>query len=482
MKLNKNTYQGYRTFPERIVQFGEGNFLRAFVDWMIDKMNREANFNSSVVVVQPIERGLIDKLNEQDGLYTLFLKGIKEGKATREHSIINCISRGINPYISYSEYLEVAENPELKFIISNTTEAGIAFDENDKIDNYPPKTFPGKLTVFLHHRFKTFDGDMDKGLILLPCELIDKNGEKLKETVIRFAKLWKLPREFIKWVEDANTFCNTLVDRIVTGYPNDRIEEILCELGYDDSMVVEGEQFHLWVIEGPKWLKDYLPVEKVGLNVLFVDDMTPYRTRKVRILNGAHTSMVPVAYLAGIQTVKESVEHNVIGKFIQEAIFNEIIPTLDLPKEELEYFANAVLERFKNPFIRHELINISLNSMSKYKTRVLPSVLKYQREKGVLPDKLVFSLAALIRFYKGERNGQPILLRDDKEILEFYKDLWDSYDGSVKYLEHIVSSVLRYEKLWGSDLNNVDGLKDKVTYYLINIEKEGIKKALYEVV
>jgi tagaturonate reductase len=478
MKLNKENYSEYKEYPERIVQFGEGNFLRAFVDWMVDKMNREAGFNSSVVVVQPIDKGLINMLNEQDGLYTLYLNGIKEGKAVSEHSVINCISRGINPYEEYDEYLKIAENPELRFVVSNTTEAGIAFNEEDKLEDRPQSSFPGKLTAFLYHRFKAFNGDRNKGLVIIPCELIDRNGDRLKEIVIKYAELWNLGEGFIGWLNGANTFCNSLVDRIVTGYPRDRIDEILKELGYQDNLVVEGEQFHLWVIEGPKWLKDEFPAHKAGLNVLFVDDMTPYRTRKVRILNGAHTSMVPVAYLYGIDTVRESVEHEVLGKFVRDVIFEEIIPTLDLPKEELDYFANAVLERFLNPYIKHNLISIALNSMSKYKTRVLPSVLEYRKRKGQLPKRLVFSLAALIRFYKGERKGERISLMDDREILDMYKELWDSFDGTEEYLRHIVTAVLGNEKIWKMDLNGVEGLNEAVAGYLVSIEKDGLEAAL----
>ena len=299
-------------------------------------MNKEADFNGSVVVVQPIEFGLVDKLNEQDGLYTLYLQGMNEGKAIEEHSVINSISRGINPYTQHEEYLKIAENPELRFVFSNTTEAGIAYDENDKLEDKPQKSFPGKLTALLYHRFKTFNGEKDKGLIIIPCELIDRNGEKLKEIILKFAELWNLEEGFANWINEANTFCSTLVDRIVPGYPRDTIKEITEELGYEDNLVNVGEHFHLFVIEGPQWIENEFPVKKAGLNVKFVEDMTPYRTRKVRILNGSHTALVPVAYLYGLDTVAESVDHEVIGKFIKDTIYDEIIPTLDLPEEELK--------------------------------------------------------------------------------------------------------------------------------------------------
>ncbi|KYH30407.1 MULTISPECIES: tagaturonate reductase [Clostridium] len=481
MKLNKETFKDYKNYPEKVLQFGEGNFLRAFVDWQIDKMNKEADFNGSVVVVQPIPNGLIDKLNEQDGLYTLYLKGIKDGEAVSEHSVIDCINRAVNPYKNFEEYFKIVENPELRFIISNTTEAGIAFDENDKLEDKPQNSYPGKLTALLYHRFKTFNGDSSKGFIIIPCELIDRNGEKLKKIILKYAELWNLESEFVDWINNSNTFCCSLVDRIVPGYPKDRIDEITEELGYEDQLVVEGEQFHLWVIEGPDSIKEEFPTDKAGLNTLFVKDMTPYRTRKVRILNGAHTTMVTVAYLYGLDTVREAVEHEVVGKYVNGAIFEEIIPTLDLPQEELEYFANAVLDRFRNPFIKHYLMSIALNSMSKFETRVLPSLLEYVNRKGKLPKKLVFSLAALIAFYKGDRNGEKIALADNKDILELYRKEWASYDGSEESLRNIVTSVLGYEANWKMDLNKVEGLTDAVTKYLYDIENLGIKEAIKEV-
>ena len=481
MRLNKETYKEYKQYPEKVLQFGEGNFLRAFVDWQIDKMNNEAGFNGSVVVVQPIEFGLVDKLNEQDGLYTLYLQGMNEGKAIEQHSVINSISRGINPYTEHAEYLKLAENPELRFVFSNTTEAGIAFDETDKLEDKPQKSFPGKFAALLYHRFKFFNGQKDKGLIIIPCELIDRNGDKLKEIILKFAELWKLEEGFATWINEANTFCSTLVDRIVPGYPRDTIKEITEALGYEDNLVVVGEHFHLFIIEGPKRIENEFPVSKAGLNVKFVEDMAPYRTRKVRILNGSHTSLVPVSYLYGLNTVAESVDHAVIGKFIKDTIYEEIIPTLDLPEEELKYYAKVVLERFMNPFVKHYLMSISLNSMSKYETRDLPSLLEFVKIKGELPKRLVFSLAALMEFYKGKRGEEIIKLSEDEDVLELYKAAWHNCDGSEVALKNIVTTVLQYKKVWKMDLNEVQGLTEAVTHYLINIEKLGMQEALKEV-
>ncbi|NRY62771.1 tagaturonate reductase [Clostridium beijerinckii] len=482
MKLNKKLYKEFKTYPEKVLQFGEGNFLRAFVDWQIDKMNEEAGFNGSVVVVQPQEGGLVNMLNEQDGLFTLYLQGVQGKRAIKTHKIINSISRGINPYTDYNEYLKVAENPELRFIVSNTTEAGIAFDENDKLNEGCQKSFPGKLTAFLFRRFMVFNGDNSKGFIIIPCELIDRNGEKLKEIVLRYAEIWNLGQDFVNWINDANTFCCSLVDRIVPGYPRDTIDEVREELGYDDNLVDVGEIFHLWVIEGPQSIKDELPIEKAGLNVKVVDDMTPYRTRKVRILNGPHTAMVPVAYLYGLETVGEAVEHEVIGRYVHDVIYDEIIETLDLPHEELVEFADAIIERFQNPYVKHYLMSIALNSLSKYKTRDLPSLTKYLKRKGALPKKLVFSLASLIEFYKGKRGDEDIQLTDDEDILELFKKLWEKYDGTKEGLNKIVTSVLAYEKNWGSNLNEIPNLTDEVSRYLEIIEKVGMKEAIKEVI
>lgn len=465
-------------YTEKVLQFGEGNFIRSFVDWIIDEMNKKEIFNGSAVVIQPRNNDSIKKLNEQNGLFTLYLNGIKNGEAISEHSIISSISRGLNTYCDYDEFLKTAENPELRFIISNTTEAGIAYEEKDRLEDRPQSSFPGKLTAFLYHRYKFFGGNKKRGFIFLPCELIDKNGGKLKEIILKLAGLWNLGEGFTEWINEANTFCNTLVDRIVPGYPRDKIEKITEELGYEDNLLVEGEQFHLWVIEGPKWVKEEFPADKARLNVLFVDDLAPYRTRKVRILNGAHTSMVPVAYLYGKDTVREAVEDTVTGKFIQDTIYAEIIPTLELSEKELKDFAQAVLDRFKNPFINHYLMSISLNSMSKFKTRVLPSILQYQKIYDSLPKRLVFSLAALIAFYKGDRDGVQIDLKDDEDIIALFKRLWTNYDGTRQGLENLVETVLGYVKNWEMDLNEVDSLSNQVTDYLEVILEKGMQEAV----
>ena len=471
-QLNRNTIS-VNTYTERIIQFGEGNFLRAFANWMIHEMNKKANFDGGVVVVQPIDQGLVKLLNEQDGLYTLYLNGIKNGKAISEHEIIDCIQRSINPYENYEAYLKNAENPDLRFVISNTTEAGISYNENDTLNDSPQSSFPGKLTALLYKRFQTFKGASDKGLIVIPCELIDRNGDNLKRIILQYAKDWKLGNDFIEWINADNIFCNTLVDRIVPGYPRDKMEAITKELGYKDNLVVEGEQFHLWVIEGPKTVKEEFPSEACGLNVVFTNNMEPYRTRKVRILNGAHTALVPVGYLYGIDRVRESLEDVVVGTFLKEALFNNICPTLDLPDDELKQFSNDVLDRFRNPYLEHELMSISLNSVSKYKTRVLPSVLEFIKRKNALPSYLLFSLAALIAFYKGDRNGSTISLKDDAAVLSFFEAQWKTNDIAA-----VVNETLTNIDFWGIDLTKVYGLENEVVQHLESIIENGTKSAL----
>ncbi|WP_282160554.1 tagaturonate reductase [Ulvibacterium marinum] len=470
--LNRSTFSG-NSYTERILQFGEGNFLRAFADWMIHEMNQNADFDAGVVVVQPIEEGMVQMLNDQEGLYTLFLNGIKDGEAISEHQVIDCIQRGINPYENYADYLANADNPDLRFIISNTTEAGIAYSKIDSLEDSPQKSFPGKLTALLYRRFQTFEGDSDKGLILIPCELIDRNGDNLKRIVLQHANDWDLSREFIDWIEKANIFCNTLVDRIVPGYPKDKIETLTQDLGYKDNLIVEGEQFHLWVIEGPESIQQEFPAKECGLNVVFTDNMEPYRTRKVRILNGAHTSLVPVGYLYGIDKVRESLEDLTVGAFLKDAIFNEICPTLDLPKEELDQFANDVLDRFRNPYLEHALLSISLNSVSKFKTRVLPSILEYIKRQNNLPKGLLFSLAALIAFYKGERNGASIPIKDNDEVLDFFKSQWASGD-----ISSITKNTLMNTSFWGKDLTEFTGLLEAVESNVQDIVAHGMVTAL----
>ena len=467
-KLNRNTAKLTLERPVKIVQFGEGNFLRGFVDWMVDILNEETDFNGAIDIVQPRTPGGGEKVNIQEGLYHTWLVGLQNGQEINETRLITSVNRLVDPFIDYQAFLALAHNIDLRFIASNTTEAGIEFDPNDTDYTILPKTFPGKLTVLLFERFVKFDGAPSKGCIILPVELIDKNGDTLKETVINYIALWDLPVDFLDWIERHNYFCNTLVDRIVPGYPKEDEESIQARLGYCDELIVKGEPFHLWVIEAPDFVKKELPFSDLVLNVKFVNDLTPYRIRKVMILNGAHTAMVAYGYLNGCRTVKECLEKEPVASFVRNIIFEEIIPTLDLPNEELNSFANDVLERFQNPYIRHELLSIALNSIPKFKVRVLPSLLEYCKRKKKLPKNLVKAFAALIVFYKGEYGAQQIALKDDGYNIKFMADIWECGD-----LGKLVSEVLSNKKIWNQDLTAIPGLERELMVNIIQLlEKE----------
>ena len=468
-QLNRTNVQANK-YPERIIQFGEGNFLRAFVDWIIYNMNQKAGFNSSVVIVQPLENGMVNMLNEQDGLYHVNLQGLQNGKEVDSIQLIDVVSRGLNPYAQYDEFLKLAEIPEMRFVISNTTEAGIAFDPSCKLEDAPAKSYPGKLTQLLFHRFNVFNGAMDKGLIIFPCELIFDNGKVLKKCIDQYIELWNLGEDFKHWFDTACGVYCTLVDRIVPGYPRDSIGQILDRIGLDDKLVVKGEIFHLWVIEAPKTVEKEFPADKAGLNVLFVPCEKPYHDRKVTLLNGPHTVLSPVGYLAGLDTVKECCDDPVIGQFVKKVMYDELLETLDLPKEELIQFADAVLERFRNPFVKHFVTSIMLNSFPKFKTRDLPGLKIFLERKGELPSGLVLGLAAIVTYYKGGKRGKDeIVLKDDPVIIELLNNLWA--DGSPI---DVAKGVLGAEFIWGEDLNSIPGLTDRLADYIRMIQDKGM--------
>ena len=470
--------------PEKVLQFGEGNFLRAFVDWMIDEANERGVFNGSVVAVQPIAQGMAGKINEQDGLYTLIARGVEGGKVVENRRVISAIARALNPYADWVAMIVLARSAELRFVVSNTTEAGIAYVEEPYTPGACQHSFPAKITALLYERFRAFKGDAAKGLVFIPCELIERNGAKLKEYVLQYAAAWNLGAAFIAWIETANAFLNTLVDRIVPGYPRAEAEGLCAEFGYADGLIDTGEVFHLWVIEGPARYAEEFPLHKAGLNVIWTDDMTPYRTRKVRILNGAHTSSVLASFLGGLDTVGEMMDDPLFGRFIRRAVVNEIVPALPMEEAEKRAYAESVMERFQNPFIRHELLSISLNSVSKWKVRVLPSLLDTIQNTGKLPAALAFSLAALIAFYKGEpaegglqgrRNGAAYPIRDDADILDFFQSAWKSRGGQP---EALAKAVLGQAAFWGQDLNCLPGMTDAVAAGLAAIQAKGIRPAV----
>ncbi|MGN0314192.1 MAG: tagaturonate reductase [Fusicatenibacter sp.] len=490
--LKEQKYDGYllENAPEKVLQFGEGNFLRAFVDYFIDILNEKTGFCGKVAVVQPRPKhapvSMADFLNEQEGLYTLYLRGFENGKKVNDRRIISCVNRCMNAYSDYEAMISCADNPELRYITSNTTEAGIIYDPSCQFTDKPAASFPGKLTQFLYRRFEKYGKEQGKGVVILPCELIDDNGKALKDCVLKYAGQWNLGEDFIQWLNEENLFCSTLVDRIVTGYPKSEADMLNEANGYEDKALNTGEIFGFWVIEGPEWLKDELPFAKAGLPVLVTDNHKPYKQRKVRILNGAHTSMVLGAYLAGQDIVRDCMADDVICGFMNKAIYDEIIPTLTLPKDELESFAFSVTERFKNPFIDHALLSISLNSTSKWKARILPTVKDYLKNTGKLPKCLVISFAFYVAFYHNGKtltetglaairpNGDSYPVSDDKTVLEFYQAHKNDTLPALAY------AVCANQEFWGEDLTKIDGFVKAVSDTLEKTEQKGTYEVMKE--
>ncbi len=443
------------------IQFGEGNFLRAFVDYCLQTLNEKTVFSGKVDIVQPLPNGMIEQLKEQNGKYHLFQEGIVAGKKIRKGQQIDCINQINNPYQEFDQFLELAENENLTFVFSNTTEAGIVLDRKDQFNAKPPRSFPGKLTRLLHHRHKTFNGDSSKALHIIPCELIDKNGSKLKKIILELSKIWKLDDHFISWIHQ-NHFYNTLVDRIVPGFPKNDLEFYKRTLPFDDQLIVTCEPFFLWVIEGsPKLLKIF-PVDQLKeIDVKVVPDLGIYRTRKVRILNGSHTTLVPVGLLNGTPTVSETLKDDFLKTFLFQTLFIEIIPSIDFDKQQLEDYAHSVLERFSNPFIIHQLESISLNSISKFKVRVLPSLLSYYIKEGKVPKNLTFAMAALIYFYGKDVSKHPYSIKDDPKNITFFNQIWK--DNNI---EKVVLETLSNTDLWDQNLSEISPLKDTLTQAL----------------
>ena len=450
------------------MQFGGGNFLRGFVDWVVDVLNAETDFASSIVIVKATA-GTYDELDEQDCLFTTYLHGIQEGEFVEETRLISAVSRTVYPYQDFAEYLALARQPEVRFIFSNTTESGIVFSADDALTDEAPATFPAKLTRFLYERFLHFGGAPDKGCIIIPTELIVDNATRLKEIILEYATLWQLEPGFAAWIEAHNAFCNTLVDRIISGFPQADAQRLFAQLGYEDRLLAAGELYHSWIIEAEPSLLAEFPVDKTRtpLNVRVVDDAAPYRTVKVRILNGAHTSMVPLGILLGIDSVREAMEDEALASFIRDLIFQEVIPSVtEVPRGELVDFAEDVFNRFRNPHIHHRLLTIALNSSSKVKERILPSMLGYLNETGELPERLVLAFAAFIRLYRGEWRGAAIPLDDDSEVLSWFKRQWAEADSTAALVQSVLSNVA----LWDRDLTAVPGLAQQVGLSLREIE------------
>lgn len=475
-------YDGFilKDAPEKVLQFGEGNFLRAFVNYWFDVANEKANWNGKCCLVQPISQGLTELINQQEGLYTLYLRGTENGQKVDRKRVISSVSRCLNPYedAGFAAMMEVAASDDLEYVVSNTTEAGIVYDPACNFADKPAASFPGKLTQVLYHRFKAGKG----GLVILSCELIDNNGKELLKCVNQYIDQWKLEDAFRTYVNEDCTFCSTLVDRIVPGRIRDvaEVTRLNEENGYTDPLMDVGEVFGVWNIEGPAWLEEKLPFKAAGVNCIVVPDVTPYKKRKVRILNGAHTGFVLGAYLGGYDIVRDCMYDDAVLGYMNKMLFNEILPILPLAKEDVESFAGAVQDRFKNPFINHELLSISLNSTSKWRARNMPSFFEYIEKYGKLPVCLTMSFAAYIAFFSNDiqeltdaglicrrPKGNTYVCSDDRWVLEFY------YEHRNDSVEDLVHSVMCNEQMWGQDLTKVPGFEAATIENLKLIRSKG---------
>lgn len=481
--MKNNTVKEKSERPIRILQFGEGNFLRAFVDYMIDIANESGFFNGNIAIVKPRPFGSIEAFAKQDNMYTVVLRGKENGSTVNSSRIITSVSEVLGCESHYERFMELAKEEALRFIVSNTTEAGIVLDTSDNFDGLP-HTYPGKLTKWLYMRFSAFSDSDNKGVIILPAELIENNGGKLRECVLALCDIWKLPTKFKEWIINSCVFCNTLVDRIVTGYPEKDAKQICEELGYEDKLLDVGEPFGLWVIESEKDISEELPLDKCGLPVIFTNNLKPYRDRKVRVLNGAHTSSVPAAYLYGLDIVRDCMSDALTGTFIRRVVMDEIVPHVALPLNQVTEFAQCVFDRFENPYIDHSLLSISLNSVSKWKTRVLPSFKDYYSENGRLPRLITFSFAALLAFYSSSDlhddgihakrfNGDEYVIHDDRAVLEYFAENC----GKKDFIRNVSSNI----DFWDEDLSAYNGFTETVSYWYELIKDDtadALKKVL----
>ena len=473
---------GAPAYPVNILQIGDGNFLRGFIDWMVDVCNGQGLFRGGVAIAQPLPQGIADRLAAQDGLFTVLLRGIENGQKVQSRRVVSCVRMALNPYEQWGAMRALAGDPGLRFVVSNTTEAGIVDLDEPFAPETCPLSFPAKIAALLEARYRALGGNDAPGLVFLPCELIEANGATLKRIVRLHAQRWSLGADFIDWVERSNHFLDTLVDRIVPGYPATEAAELCAAWGYEDSLVVAAEPFHLCVIQGPRALAEELPLHEAGLNVLWTEDLQPYRTRKVRILNGAHTATALAAYCAGLDTVQEMTEDPVVSGYLRQVMFREIVPFVPLPEAERQSYAATTMERFGNPFIRHELISIALNSVAKWKVRVLPTVKDYAARHGAVPAGLAFSLAALLWFYRGrmvngtytgQRDSGPYPIRDDAAAIAKMASAWQDRDPA-----RASGQLLGDAALWGENLAELPGLAGRVAEDLLAIAAGGMKAAL----
>lgn len=481
LQLQQQNHLEMLNYPVKVLQIGEGNFLRGFFDWMIYECNRQGLFQGSVAVSQPRPGGRrkLEQLREQEGIYGLLTRGLQDGRKIEEERWISVFSKIIDPYAEWEHFLSVAELDSLEIVVSNTTEAGLHYQRSDWNPSEPPMSFPAKLTMLLYRRYECYEGSPHKGLLILPCELLERNGDILRSIVLRHAEEWELSPSFRNWVEECNLFLNSLVDRIVTGYPEEA-ERYFDQWGYEDRLLNTTEPYYFWAIEGDPSLESRLPLQSAGLQVMWVPDLIPYQVRKVRILNGTHTLMASIGLLYGFTEVKEIAESTEWGDDIREAMLKEIAPMVPLPLEEVTAYAETVWERFRNPFLRHKLQDIAMNSISKFKVRLLPSLKEYVSSHNTLPSLMTRGLASLIRLYhaksiKGQwygtcLDGKQMLLRDDPDSLMTFYQAWQKVEDGEWSTRQLVAFILGNQSLWGEDLNRISNLHEVVSSYIEEME------------
>lgn len=476
--------------PVLAVQFGEGNFLRAFFDWMADIAAEAGTFPGSVAVVKPRAGILNPAFAAQNNTYTVLLRGLKDHTRVDEARIVRCISRTLSPYTEFEAFLALARGRQLRFIVSNTTEAGIAYDPADAgifppapgAEETVPASFPAKLTRFLYERFRAFSGAAEAGLTVLPMELSEDPGAALARLCLRYAQAWALEEDFCTWMRTACCFRSTLVDRIVTGYPAAEIGVLEARLGYHDALLVAAEPYAQWVIEGKAEEFSGLGFAEAGLPVLFTDDLSAYKNRKVRILNGVHTGFALLSYLCGQDIVREAISDPALRAFAERMLLREILPTIDMPRAGLEAFAASVFERFENPYIDHELLSIALNSAAKFRARCLPALLDCTRRDGHVPSCLAFAFAALLQFYTGEksgdhtlralRGGQAYTVSDDAAVI----DICAATSGHE--CASYARAFMTRTDIWGQDLTQIADFYEKTVENLTRLRTLGARGAL----
>ncbi|WP_379155773.1 tagaturonate reductase [Paenibacillus sp. sgz5001063] len=488
---DKQRYEDLLEAPVTVLQIGEGNFLRGFFDWMIGECRRQKLFAGSIAVVQPRPSGkdLLEQLAAQDGLYTLIIRGLENGASVARKEVVTVFSQAFDPYTDWERLTELAVSPELAFVVSNTTEAGLVY-KAEPLGQGPILSFPGKIAYILYLRYQAYQGSAEHGLIFLPCELLEHNGDVLREAVLQYAEDWNLPQAFREWVKLHNRFLNSLVDRIVTGYPEEaQAETWFREWGVRDVLLCTAEPYHLWAIEGEPELEELLPFRKAGLNVHWTNDLKPFRERKVRLLNGAHTWMAPLGLIHGVDHVRELLEHGELGRRVREVAVDEIIPTLPYSADELRSYTGEVFDRFANPYISHRLSDIAMNSLSKFRVRLLPSLTYYMEQDMPIPEQLVLGLAGLLRYYRvkpaedGAYTGislvqQAYTVRDDASALKIMAEIWDLVESAGATMEDIAGRLLDEEKLWGRSLKGWKGLSREVAIWFMRWEREPVMETV----